>query len=164
MMSRLNPKPQGRRPGKGLFTYRQVPPEEAIHETIVVPLEACPDCGRAVHRSGQRALRPAAPQATAAPPHLPPGRGSGGDQQPRRTGPPPGGHRPQDGRLQQDPAGRPHPCGLGERPVNLEAAGARGASEGYDVFKPLRGLLGARLCHFQPLEFDPGRNSYDRAL
>jgi transposase len=49
-----DPKPPGRRPGKGLFTYRQVPPEDAIHETLVVPLEACPDCGspledRAIH-------------------------------------------------------------------------------------------------------------------
>ncbi len=40
-----NPKPPGRRRGKGLFTFRLVPPEEAIDETIVVPLEACPDCG-----------------------------------------------------------------------------------------------------------------------
>jgi hypothetical protein len=53
-----DPKPPGRRPGKGLFTYRQAPPEEAIHETIVLLLEACPDCGspleeRATHEQVQ---------------------------------------------------------------------------------------------------------------
>ncbi|MFN3476798.1 MAG: hypothetical protein ACK4Z6_04500, partial [Candidatus Methylomirabilales bacterium] len=41
-----DPKPPGRRPGQGRFTYREMPPEEAIHQTIPVPLDACPDCGR----------------------------------------------------------------------------------------------------------------------
>jgi len=37
-----DPKPPGRRPGRGPFRYRSWPPEEAIQETIEVPLEACP--------------------------------------------------------------------------------------------------------------------------
>ena len=40
-----DPKPRGRRPGRGRFRYRSRPPEEAIQETMEVPLEACPACG-----------------------------------------------------------------------------------------------------------------------
>jgi hypothetical protein len=53
-----DPKPRGRRPGRGPFRYRSRPPEEAIQETIEVPLEACPECGgpledRATHEPVQ---------------------------------------------------------------------------------------------------------------
>jgi transposase len=53
-----DPKPLGRRPGRGPFRYRSRPPEEAIQETIEVPLEACPACGgpledRATHEQVQ---------------------------------------------------------------------------------------------------------------
>ncbi len=53
-----DPKPPGRRPRQGEFTYRKMPPEEAIHETVEVPLEACPECGaplegRATHEHVQ---------------------------------------------------------------------------------------------------------------
>lgn len=60
--SRDNPKPDpklpGRRPGQGQFSYRAMPPEEAIHQTISVPLDACPECGgpledRATHEQVQ---------------------------------------------------------------------------------------------------------------
>jgi transposase len=53
-----DPKPPGRRPGRGRFRYRSRPPEEAIQETVEVPLEACPACGgpledRATHEQVQ---------------------------------------------------------------------------------------------------------------
>jgi transposase len=53
-----DPKPPGRRPGRGPFRYRSRPPEEAIQETVEVPLEACPACGgpledRATHEQVQ---------------------------------------------------------------------------------------------------------------
>lgn len=53
-----DPKPLGRRPGRGPFRYRSRPPEEAIQETVEVPLEACPACGgpledRATHEQVQ---------------------------------------------------------------------------------------------------------------
>jgi transposase len=53
-----DPKPPGRRPGRGRFRYRSRPPEEAIQETVEVPLEACPECGgpledRAAHEPVQ---------------------------------------------------------------------------------------------------------------
>jgi len=56
-----SPKPPGRRPGRGQFRCRSRPPEEAIWETVEVPLEACPECvgpleDRATHektRSGK---------------------------------------------------------------------------------------------------------------
>jgi transposase len=55
--SRGEPIP-GRRPGRGRFRYRSRPPEEAIRETVEVPLEACPECGgpledRATHEQVQ---------------------------------------------------------------------------------------------------------------
>jgi hypothetical protein len=42
-----NPKRPGRKPGEGRFEHRQAPAEEAITETISVPLEEthCPCCG-----------------------------------------------------------------------------------------------------------------------
>lgn len=40
-----DPKRPGRRAGQGQFSHRDVPPEEAIQETMTVPLSACPDCG-----------------------------------------------------------------------------------------------------------------------
>ena len=59
-----DPKPRGRRPGRGRFRYRSRPPEEAIQETVEVPLEACPACGgsledRATHEPVQ--VRPVIP-------------------------------------------------------------------------------------------------------
>jgi len=42
------PKPPGRQPGRGAFSYRQVPsPEEITEPPVNVPvtLESCPDCG-----------------------------------------------------------------------------------------------------------------------
>jgi NMD protein affecting ribosome stability and mRNA decay len=61
--SRDEPIP-GRRPGRGRFRYRSRPPEEAIQETVEVPLEACPACGgsledRATHEPVQ--VRPVIP-------------------------------------------------------------------------------------------------------
>lgn len=55
---KTDPKPPGRRPGQGRFTYRQAPSEEEIQETVQVPLEACPECGgpledRATHEQVQ---------------------------------------------------------------------------------------------------------------
>lgn len=43
-----NPKPPGRKPGKGTFSYRKPPLPEEITEPVVevkVTLSACPDCG-----------------------------------------------------------------------------------------------------------------------
>jgi len=40
-----DPKPPGRRAGQGLFSHRARPQEEAMQETVEVPLEACPECG-----------------------------------------------------------------------------------------------------------------------
>lgn len=39
------PKPPGRRKGQGRFSHRQIPPEEAVQQTIEVSLEGCPECG-----------------------------------------------------------------------------------------------------------------------
>lgn len=40
-----DPKPPGRRRGKGLFRHREVPPEARQAETLHTPLSCCPECG-----------------------------------------------------------------------------------------------------------------------
>jgi transposase len=43
---KANPKPPGRKPGKGAFTNRQAPPEQSTDINVNAPMpERCPDCG-----------------------------------------------------------------------------------------------------------------------
>lgn len=66
---KADPKPPGRRPGQGRFSYRPFPPAEAIQETLVVPLEECPECGgplqdKAVHEQVQVEIPEVEPEVT----------------------------------------------------------------------------------------------------
>src|SRR5450432_2911371 len=43
---KANPKPPGRKPGKGVFTNRQTPPEQSTDIKVEASMpERCPDCG-----------------------------------------------------------------------------------------------------------------------